>query len=227
MTDLTLAFALFVSLVSGALADSNQIYLLQLKTDSGESNTIYVDQSGAQETLIHGPSEAAQTAVLHGITQLRSSPALQYGTGNSAEVTLRGRGTELQLIQRGLPIAGAARPGHDNSAVVQTFGNDQLAFLFQNGDGNHATLTLRPGEGAMASLQQNGDLNRGAVTVQGTGTQGTMIQTGSNIHSALSVRARGAAVTYQVIGNNIAAPGGVSVSTNIGPGAPISIRQAR
>ena len=206
-----------------ALADDNRIYLLQVAPDAGRSNTIFVDQSRATGSLVHGLSEA----LVPPDAAVTGTPGVQYGGDNSLEIDVRGQGNEVQLAQQGLPVDGTLFPGFGNTAAIFAPGTDQLAILGQLGDGNSAEITLRRDIGSTGELYQFGDRNTATLTVRGDGTRGVLIQEGTNLDSALTVRARGADVQYRLNGSNVSAPGGVVVVTNIGQGAPITITQSQ
>ncbi len=221
-----MAVALFVcmSFAPPAAADGNQIYLLQAAPDAGGFNTALIDQRHATNGLVQGISNGlVPTGVV-----VPGTPAVQFGGENSLEIDLRGHGNEVQLSQQGLPLSGTLTPGFGNTALIIARGTDQLAMLSQMGDGNSAEITLRQRDaGSTAELYQFGDGNTGALRVRGDDTRGVLIQNGTNLDSALTVRARGAEVRYRLNGSNVAAPGGVVVMTNVSSGGPITITQTQ
>jgi hypothetical protein len=217
------ATAVALVLVQPALAEDNRIYLLQVAPTPGLSNTIYVDQRRDSGALLHGLPGALMPDGIN----MAGTPAVQFGGNNSAEILMRGTRSEVQLSQQGLSQNGVPTPGFGNSAEILLRGTDQLAILDQMGNGNFANITLRPGDRTIGELHQNGDFNSGELVVRGNDTTAVLIQNGNNIDSALNVRALGANVVYRLNGNNISAPGGVVVVTNIGQSAPITITQTQ
>ena len=219
-----LATAVLLSaLAQSALADENRIYLLQVSSNPGNGNTLFVDQSNATGSLVHGiaPELVPPNTLANG------TPAVQFGSRNRATINLTGVGSEVRISQQGLPDNGSLTPGFSNRARVVSLGNNQVAELNQLGSNNTALIRLRPGDGTVGTLHQFGDENKGTLKIRGENTQGTLIQNGNNIDSALTVRARGADVTYKLNGNNISAPNGVVVVTNIGQVGPITITQTQ
>lgn len=206
-----------------AQADDNRIFLLQMAPAAGPGNTMFVDQRRAQNSVVRGGLGGAEAMT----PDAEQAPAVQYGSGNHAQVIVRATGSMVGLAQLGGALGSRLLPGDDNVAAIMVRGNDQTARLTQLGSGNRGEIDLRRGDGAHAALMQLGDDNAGDLQVRGADTTGTLIQNGSNIESALSVRAQGAHVTYRLNGSNIAASNGVVVVTNIGAAGPITITQSR
>ncbi len=197
------------SLATQAVAQSNELYLLQDSgRAAGESNTLFVDQSLARDSLVAGDLGGDR-------------PATQVGGGNSGEIVAAGQDVSVLFAQ-----GAAGTPAFGNSASVTATGSNLVATLGQFGIGNVGTLSLganAPTVGSAATLLQQGDRNRGTLSVDGRNVSGTLIQTGDGIASGLSVRGVDTAVTYQIIGTNVAPAGaGPSVFSNAGT---VTVRQ--
>ncbi|MEP9374472.1 hypothetical protein [Mesorhizobium sp. KR1-2] len=198
------AGGLFLAMAGTAGAgNGNKLYLLQEKTFGTEGNTLSVDQSQANDSIIRG--------------LVSGQPATQKGSGNRAELTIDGNGGRVQLLQNNSISGGAG-----NSAVVNLSGN-ALAILGQVGAGNTANLSVA-GELAQGSIFQTGKFNNADLSVSGNRAKGLVTQIGNNITTGLSVTGTGTTVSYTVNGNNVtnAPGGGVQVYTN---GAAVSITQ--
>jgi len=185
------------------LPGSNQIFVLQDST-SGSGNTLFVDQSGARNSLVTGNSSG-------------TAPATQFGSNNSAEVSIVGDGGRLILNQ-----GTAAAPGTGNQAFATLSGSNPLGTIQQLGTDNIANLTI---DGlATGELFQDGEGNDGALTVTGNNAFGRLEQIGSNLEQALTVTGNNTEVTFTLTGNALApvtannsgtaTQGGVQVITN-------------
>jgi hypothetical protein len=198
------AGGLFLAMAGTASAgNGNELYLLQEKTFGTEGNTLSVDQSRANDSIIRGLGS--------------DTPAVQKGDGNIAKITIKGDGGRVQLLQN-----NSASRGAGNSAVVDLSGN-ALATLGQVGAGNTATLSVA-GKLAQGSIFQTGDSNEAKLQVSGSGAKGQLIQNGNNNVTGLSVLGAGTTVSYTLNGSNVTnvPAGGVQVYTN---GAAVSITQ--
>ncbi|MBU2359134.1 MAG: hypothetical protein KKB02_09425, partial [Alphaproteobacteria bacterium] len=85
------------------------------------------------------------------------APAVQFGSGNSASITLSGDGG----------VAGLNQLGNDNNAIINVDGLDASGSVFQNGDRNAADL-LVSSSGASGALIQIGNDNNTRLSVSGS-----------------------------------------------------------
>lgn len=195
---------LFLAMAGTASAgNGNELYLLQEKTFGTEGNTLSVDQSQANGSLIQGLKIGHR--------------ATQKGDGNLARIIVEGDGGRVNLLQDNSTSRGAG-----NSAVVNLSGN-ALATVGQVGANNAATLSVA-GALAQGSIFQAGKSNQASLQVSGQKAQGFVTQIGNNNTTGLSVTGPGTTVSYTLIGNNVTnvPGGGVQVYTN---GAAVSITQ--
>lgn len=183
---------------SPSLAGSNNtVDLLQVSTGQF-GNTLTIDQSGADNSLVAGD-------------RLALTPARQIGDANSGNITVSGDGGRVAFGQSGL----------GNDAVATVTGLGGLGAIEQVGRGNGASLTVEsvsalfPSEGVIG---QFGNRNTATLTVSGTNVRGTLLQTGSNNTNSLNVSGQDSSVVFSQFGNNLTAPSGegVSVFTNAG-----------
>lgn len=198
------AGCLFLAMAGTASAgNGNELYLLQERTFGTEGNTLSVDQSLANNSIIRGLNS--------------SQPATQKGDGNRAVLTIKGNGGRVSLLQNNSVLQGAG-----NSAVVNLSGN-ALATVSQIGAGNTADLTVA-GKFAQGSILQTGKSNNANLKVSGDGAKGLVAQVGNNNNTGLEVTGKGTTVSYTLIGSNVTnvPAGGVQVYTN---GAAVSITQ--
>jgi hypothetical protein len=179
---------------SGALAQSNEIFLLQESGTSGAGNTLFIDQSAARDSRVGSAA----------------TPATQDGGGNTAAITLEGLGAEVAFIQSGT----------GNDATVT---GDALAsiLLDQQGLNNMGTITVG-GLNNTGELVQDGNGNNGSVSVFGSNSRGRLEQRGNNNEFDLEVSGialwpgfGGSDVTVQQVGEGLT-PSGVQVFTNAG-----------
>lgn len=190
-----------ILLASAAWAGSgNTITVIQERTFGTEGNTLTVDQSQADHSLVRG---------------LLDEAARQKGNDNEATLTLEGYGGVIQLLQDNSFTRGAG-----NAAVVNA-GANSIAAVAQIGSGNLATLDVS-GTLARGTVLQTGSGNNANLTVEGTGANGLIAQIGRNNVTTLEVS--GASVNYTVIGNNLSNAGGPQVYSN---GATVTITQTR
>lgn len=229
-----LAFGLMIAAAPSRAGDNNMIHIKQESLGFG-GNSLKVDQSQANDSLVIGPSLATITAVeknslitdqpsnlLSSSTAPLAPPnALQKGDGNEAELRMVGNGGVLQLQQdnsTGRPVGEGGTGG--NWADLSSSGNDTLGAVIQLGNLNNATLIL-DGNNAAGLISQYGSDLTARLTVAAGGT-GQIIQNGEGSRAELDVIA-GSNVTYTQNGDYLQPPAGVTVfATN--PGT-ISITQ--
>lgn len=193
------------TLPGAAIAGSdNEIYVLQ-QSSTGLGNTLVIDQSNANESLVRGLGES------------EFAPATQKGDGNSADLTITGNGGEIRLLQDNF---ATGQPG--NAAKV-TVGGDNLATVQQVGSGNLAELEVT-GSLSEGSILQNGSQNDALLSVSGNNANGSITQNGDGNNTVLAVTGSGTSVDYTLVGDNVTnvQNGGVQVFTN---GASVTITQ--
>lgn len=189
--------------------DNNRVDLIQSATGS-IGNTLSIDQSNADNSLVAGDPLGLQGAP-------GEAPAQQIGDDNTAALTLTGDGTRvfLEQGQTGVPALG-----NEASAVIAGFAG--LGVIQQLGADNFASLTVTsdssdsPSDG---SILQEGNGNRGTLTVEGFNVSGTLRQIGNDNVNTLSVSGQNSSVEFTQQGSGLVNPGnvpGVSVFTNAG-----------
>lgn len=186
-----------------AAGNSNTIYVIQESSLGGSGNTLTVDQSAANNSLVRGLNEG--------------EAAKQKGDGNEAILTIEGTGGVIELLQDN---SASGLPG--NRARVEVNGN-ALGTVSQIGSNNRAVLSVS-GELAQGTIIQNGDLNTANLTVAGSDANGSITQTGGQTETQLNVLGAGTSVNYTVNGNGVSnvQAGGLQVFTN---GATVTITQ--
>lgn len=162
----------------------NTLYILQDSSLGGMGNQLFVDQSNASGSRISGAMDG-------------TSPALQQGFGNVAEVLLTGEAAAVVLLQRN----NLGTDGGPNNATL-TGGALATIFLEQDGVGNDGSITVT-GLGAVGVLRQFGNDNLGAVEVTGDNAYGELVQIGNRNSSGLQVQGEGTSVTYVQQGNDL------------------------
>jgi hypothetical protein len=189
--------------------DGNRIYVLQERTNGNGGNTLSVDQSNANDSLVRGPLQGAN----------QSLEAKQLGGDNKATLVIDGNGGTIQLLQSN----PATEPGNGNTANVGLSGSG-TALVSQIGSLNGAKLNVS-GDLAKGSIVQTGDLNQAELKVEGSGASGSVTQDGNNNVTSLNVTGAGTSVNYTLNGSNLTTvPGsGVQVYTN---GATVTITQS-
>lgn len=220
------ASALFLACGFAYAGDGNVLRLIQTSPSGAvEGNSILVDQTGADRSLVSGPSNdmlsLGSSLTLDGITTARGDSlraAVQRGDGNDATITMTGEGGEIQILQDS-SSEGAGAVG--NTAVVNALGAATLGVVLQTGTENLATLDLA--DQSRGLIVQNGNSNTGGLTVEEGGT-GRLTQEGSLNNYVATVQAgTNADMTQTGNGQTTAGTQGISVfSTN--PGT-ISITQ--
>lgn len=220
------ASALFLACGFAYAGDGNVLRLIQTSPSGAvEGNSIRVDQTDANRSLVSGPSDdmlsLGSSLTLDGITSARGDSlraAVQNGDGNDAKIRMTGEGGEIQILQDN-SSAGAGAAG--NTAIVNALGAATLGVVLQTGTENLATLNLA--DQGSGLIVQNGSGNVGGLTVEDGGT-GRLTQEGS-LNNYVATVQPGTNTDITQIGNNqsVAGTQGISVfSTN--PGT-ISITQ--
>lgn len=222
------AVAASLGAAGAASAGSNNVLRVIQTSPAGSvaGNNLFVDQSGAYDSLVSGPSEvmrsnaltqALEPGYLTSASEDASRAALQTGEKNTASITMTGAGGELQILQDNSAIPSAI----GNTATVNALGNDTLGAVLQLGDGNQASLTLA--ESSAGLIVQNGLGNQGSLKVEPNGS-GKLVQNGNGNYYPVTVDPS-TTVTVTQNGNGLQPVGNVSlqvISTN--PGT-ISITQ--
>lgn len=183
---------------SGAVIaqDGNSIIVQQ----TGESNSLRVDQSAAQNSLVAGVPPSNNFG-------LQLDPASDegsffvfgdVGTDNVDSNT-------LSIVDSG---TAAIQDGTNNSADITLSGAATFAGLRQVGDRNNASITVGGGSSSSSDnsggiIVQQGDDNIGSVRVDGTNAFGELIQIGDTNDTAFTVTSPNSNVSFTVIGNNI------------------------
>lgn len=152
-----------------AAAQNNAILIDQGNPRGGDvGNTLFVDQTGASNSLVAGIETGQPQDILQldpEITPLAlgpvsnfdsEAPAVQFGSGNSASITLSGDGV----------IAGLSQLGNDNDAVMNISGLGAAGTIFQDGNGNEADLLVLSDRGR-GELVQIGNDNDTELAVTG------------------------------------------------------------
>lgn len=197
--------------IVASAGDNNRVDLLQSATGS-IGNTLTIDQSNADNSLVAGDPLAIQGA-------LGESPAQQIGDDNTATLTLEGDGTRAFLEQGQI-----GNPAFGNEVSAFIAGLAGLGMIQQLGADNFASLTVTsesstsPSDGA---IFQDGNRNRGTLTVEGINVSGTLRQVGDDNVNNLSVSGQNSSVEFTQEGTGIVNSGnsgspGVSVYTNAG-----------
>lgn len=187
----TLGFALPVM-----AGDNNILFIEQDSSPGGLGNSLFVDQSLANDSIVAGDPAG-------------SMPARQSGGNNIGEVTLDGTGGMVIFSQVNTnPFAGA------NTARIQG-GSLSSILLRQDGFGNQGMLDIGAGNNS-GSLTQIGNDNSGSVRVSGTDTTGELNQIGDSNAYMLDVTGNGAAVQWNQVGSAGAINTPAQVTTNAG-----------
>lgn len=222
-------FGVFAAANDSLAGDGNLIHIRQESPAGSQvGNSLSIDQSKANDSLVAGPSLPALLPYL-GLnldSAARSSaPALQRGEGNVATVTMtgpdgnEGAGGTLLLLQDTSPGTALQMPnsGTSNIATVTTAGA-ALGAIIQMGTGNQANLALDDSRGLIG---QFGTRLTATLNVE-AGGNGQIVQIGNRSTAELTVPA-GTSATYVQAGNDLATTG-VQVITATNPGT-ITINQ--
>ncbi len=196
--------------------DNNAVYIKQESpVGSLAGNSLTIDQSAAQNSLVIGPSVPSMLRFLD--IDIQSGllgaprPASQRGEGNEATITMRGDGGVLQLLQDTSPFQAMQQAGSDtsNSATV-TMTGAALGAVVQLGTGNTANLALNEANGLIAQLGTNLTAD---LEVTGPGSSGQVLQIGNRSSASVEILGSGTNVTYTQIGNDLSSSQGVEVFT--------------
>lgn len=187
----------------GAWADGNTVYLSQM----GEGNRITVDQSAASNSIVRGAPSPERSASGGGA-------AAQIGAGNQASIEVAGMGSDVRFFQRNPPRGVGNVAAVEVGALTGALSSQLLsgsASLFQDGDGNHSSISVT-GPGSDGAVTQIGMHNKANLSVTGARASGALLQEGN--HNALDVEVTGSgvAVAYEQIGDNLRTPSTVPVS---------------
>lgn len=217
-----------IAIAGGSQAGDGNVIHIRQESPAGSpvGNSLSIDQSGASNSLVAGPSLPALLPYLGLTLDAAASsslrPAFQRGEGNEATVTMTGDGGSLLLLQDTSPGTPLQMPGSgtSNVAVVTTTGA-ALGAVIQMGTGNNAGLVLDNSRGLIGQFGTN---LRANLDVE-AGGNGQIIQIGNRSTAELSVPA-GASATYVQMGNDLGTAGqtGVQVITTTNPGT-ITINQ--
>ena len=224
------ALGVFAAATDSQAGDGNVIHIKQ-ESPAGSlvGNSLSIDQSKADDSLVAGPSVPALLPYLGLSLDSAASgslrPALQRGEGNVATVTMtgpdgnEGAGGTLLLLQdtsRGgtlqLPNSGTS-----NEAIVRMQGA-ALGAVIQMGTGNTANLELDNSRGLIGQFGTRLTANLNVAE----GGNGQIVQVGSGSTATLTVP-EGASATYVQAGNGLATTG-VQIITATNPGM-ITINQ--
>lgn len=206
------AAVLGTTLLAGSsfAGDNNTIYIKQ-ESPAGSlaGNTLSVDQSQANGSLVIGPSPKALSSVfglsLDTVLEGQTQPALQRGDSNFADVkisgTAQGDGGVLVLLQDSSPGAtvGFLSPGADGNTAKATIAGNSLGAVIQVGTDNEAQLELNNARGLIG--QFGTDLK--ATLVVSPASNGRILQTGSDNEAKMNVAASGVDATYTQIGRGL------------------------
>lgn len=194
--------------------DNNRVDLLQSATGN-LGNTLTVDQSGADNSLVAGALGSENPLVL--------TPAQQVGDGNEAMLTLTGDGARM-FLQQGQSIDN---PGIGNEAIAVIAGRTGLGVIQQLGSDNFASLNVTSQDATLpsdGSIFQDGQGNSGTLTVEGLNVSGTLRQIGNDNVNTLAVTGENTSVEFIQEGTGLvnnglgdfAAVPGISVFSNAG-----------
>ena len=191
-----------------AVAGDNNILFIEQDSASGlVGNTLFVDQSQANNSRVAG--DAA------GLT-----PARQQGDGNRGDITLEGNGATVIFNQEN---TGIGLPGEINSATI--FGGDLASIVLdQQGIGNSGTLDIGAG-GNSGRLEQIGRDNDGTVTVSGTRNSGVLVQDGDGNTYSLDVDGVDTAVQWTQIGDNVSGVAGAAAAQVFSNAGRVTVTQ--
>lgn len=205
----TISLFLMGAPIMSLAGDNNRVDLIQSATGS-MGNTLTIDQSNADNSLVAGDPLGLGGA-------LDVAPAQQIGDDNTATLTLTGNGSQVRLEQGQV---GNLAIGNEATAVISGFAG--LGTIQQLGTENSASLTVSSDDASApsdGSIFQNGNRNRGTLTVEGTNVSGTLRQIGNDNVNNLSVSGLNSSVVFTQTGTGLVNSGntpGVSVFTNAG-----------
>jgi len=219
-----IAFSLSFSALAHA-GEGNTIFIRQ-ESPAGSltGNSLSIDQSNANNSTVAGPSIPSLLPYV-GLTldtalQGQPRPALQYGEGNEAAITMTGNDGVLLLLQNSSP--GTASPqflpaGTAGNEATGTVAGDSLGAVIQVGTGNTANLQLQNAQGLVGQFGTNLTAN---LTV-GTGASGQIVQVGNGSEADLEVIAGN--VTLTQTGNGLSYASGPEGANPGSSAAPIQV----
>jgi hypothetical protein len=217
--------------------DGNMIYIKQESpAGSTAGNSLTIDQSEADNSLVHGPS-AELLGLLGAVSTSQQGddivpfsgnlPGTTFGTqrgeGNQATLSITGSGGgELQLLQDSSPNQAVLPPAgttSGNQATITASGA-ALGGVIQLGESNTADLNLSGGVGTATGLiSQRGNSLSANLSV-GSGGRGQIVQIGNNSDTGAVTVPPNASLAYTQVGDNLAPVGPTAVqiisSTNSG-----------
>ena len=200
----TIVLVLIVAGSQAGAGENNSIYILQ-NSSGGIGNSLVIDQSAAQNSLVAGNASG-------------NVPARQTGDGNTAEITLEGEGATVLFSQNNSLTSLVS----GNSATIS--GGDLASIVLnQRGSGNVADLQVS-GLNNSAGLRQFGDNNDGSVLVSGNNNSGNLFQQGDGNSYTLTVTGTDTNVTFRQIGDNLSSASGIGPSV-ISNGGTVQITQ--
>jgi hypothetical protein len=207
--------------------DGNMIYIKQESpAGSTAGNSLTIDQSKADNSLVHGPSAellellGAISTTQQGddiVTFSGNLPGTTFGTqrgeGNQATLSIKGDGGELQLLQDSSPTQAVLPPAgttSGNQATITASGA-VLGGIIQLGESNTADLNLSGGVGpATGLISQNGS-GLSANLAVGSGGSGQIVQIGNNSDTGDVTVPPNVSLTYTQVGDNLAPVGASAV----------------
>lgn len=180
-----LAMALAGSSLSTAQAGDQNILVLQ---QDGAANTISIDQQKATGSQVGGVNFIEATP-------LESSEFEVMDMSNPLQIT---EGLQNPVLQQ----------GDGNSAAITIEGDDDVAYLNQNSQGqatgNNADIYVNSGTAApsFAAVVQNGAGNNAAVSINGSLSNGTILQNGSNNQGSINVDGNNVTASLTQVGSD-------------------------
>lgn len=217
--------------------NGNMIYIKQESlAGSTAGNSLTIDQSTADNSLVHGPSAqllerlgsvsanhpADEIISLSG-NALGTTFGTQRGEGNQATLSITGTGGgELQLLQDSsspdpaAPLSAGTPRG--NQATITASGA-ALGGVIQLGENNTANLDLNGAGTTTGLISQSGSGLSASLSV-GSGGSGQIVQIGNNSDTGDVTVTPNASLAYTQVGDNLGPAGPTAVqiisSTNSG-----------
>ena len=216
---------LILALSPAEAGDGNEIRIIQESGASGPGNTLTVDQSGANNSLVTGLAlrqddladilnqlDPSQPFNLDSLVTLEG-PAIQTGGNNTAILTISEdsgaagtSGVRSSLDRRG--VIGLYQENDGSGANVATVDvtNNALGSVFQSGGMNTATLSVTGGPfneaQAQGAITQNGINNTANLSVTGVGARSALTLNGND--NDVSLNATGSTnINYTLNGNGV------------------------
>nr|WP_321444466.1 hypothetical protein [uncultured Cohaesibacter sp.] len=215
-----------------AFAGDNNVLILK---QEGTANEISIDQQNASNSQVGGvelvPGLNLEDTTFNQIdlttneATALANPASQFGTGNTADITLDGEGGAVFLQQ-----GGQLTDGNNNATVAINSGltGGSFAAILQNGSNNTANAAIN-GSLSQADILQQGNGNQGTVSIGADGlptdrVRASLTQNGDNNNTELQVTGINAGeYSYTVNGSNTSTSVPAAIVTN---GASVSITQS-